>query len=203
MITKSHIFILFKKTVTNLVKCYEIEILTMPISGRTGWWVNIVEQYLSPTPSTYTRYPPSRPSVGNSLWDNISLLVIISSECLEGKSRREKRAICNNWTRRVIQAYWSQSELGIKDWENKSAQQVATCIHWTGPLGTKAAVACHNSVSVSVSVYQPSCQPFVPLIAMHKFIGKWLVYLGAVHILRNQWWGEGGVFPITIHYNIT
>ena len=163
-------FLRIKQLVCKTLKHWLCPLVAGRMVGGTILWNNSSTQPPSPTPD-------------NSLWDNISLLVIISSECLEGKSGREKRAICNNWTRRVIQAYWSQSGLGIKDWENKSAQQVATCIHWTGPMGTKAAVACHNSVSVSVSVYQPSCQPFVPLIAMHKFIGKWLVYwLGCSYI---------------------
>ena len=59
-------------------------------------------------------------------------------------------------------------------------------------MRTKAAVACQNSISVSLSVCVPSnlsCRPFVPLIAMHKYIGKWsacFVYPGVSAVFGQQ-----------------
>ena len=133
----------------------------MPISGRSGWWDNIVEQYLSPTPSlplqcphTHHTIPPTIPcpSPDNSLRDNISLLVIISSECLGGI---------------VGELHLQQLDLGgdlglwvtIKNWNQGWRIERITVVasshlqfHRTEEaMGTKAAVACHNSISVSLS----------------------------------------------------
>ena len=142
-----------------------------PLVGwdRGWWWDNIVEQNLAAT------HPPS-PSPDNSLWDNISLLVIISSECLGGNSRREPRAICNNWIwgwSRIPDGW--QWRIRIKDWENNSSEPPAATGVGRCVQRQLSRVRTPNiRVTIGARTLQPpSCRPLVPLIAMHKSIGKW------------------------------
>ena len=126
--------------------------LVVGADGGTILWNNT---YPPLPPSLHihtTLYPPPSSSPDNSLRDNISLLVIISSECLggiAGERHLQQLDLGGDPGLRITIKNWNQG------WRIERITVVASShlqFHWTEEaMGTKAAVACHNSISVSLS----------------------------------------------------
>ena len=130
----------------------------------------IVGQYCGTTAATHgtpSTYKPFFPSDDNSLWDNISPLVIISPKW------GESGAICNNqtwrwaWFRIVLAIKYCQgwelrnrSQLQEREGNNVSDLTKRCDEDFNQAICSEAAVACQSSVSASLSEVSTLCPTY-------------------------------------------